>query len=268
MRSPVRLQQAARADPVLVLVGEVQLDLGTGVVLGIPGPHRLEIGAGARRLAGEGELDGPLHRRLASLVGAPHDRQPWGQLHVEVSIAPDVTERQAGDPHSVTSWPPRRRRPSLQGVPELGGLVGLLGGLQLGDATLEVADEGPGDGVRRRQQALGQWWDGTVPDPEPEEAVPGLPLDLVDIEIERRRDGDRSAGRRGRDRGRPGRDSLDERWLAAEPSRHRPRGARSGCARPFALRGDRLLAALRSRVTSRARPAASWSIATGSGAPL
>ena len=135
---------------------------------GVPRPQRLEVGRAARDAPGEGQLDGALDGRLAGLVGAAHDGHAGREVDVELADSgggrgPGGGGSSQGDLVAGEQEPPEPQR-----VAQLGGLggggtrsrsirpVGRGGRLELGDAPLEVADERPGDGVRRWQRALGQ----------------------------------------------------------------------------------------------------------------
>ena len=62
--------------------------------------------------------------------------------------------------------------------------VGRRRGLQLGDARLEIADERAGDGVGRRQRALGQGRRADVTDADLEEGGGQGGFDLVEVQVE------------------------------------------------------------------------------------
>src|SRR5262249_29699504 len=96
----------------LVLDLEGHADLGPGgSVASVPWPEGIHVGAAARDLPGEGQLDRALDRRLARLVRAMNDRQPARERDLELPVAADVAQGESGDPHRVTSWPARRSRP-------------------------------------------------------------------------------------------------------------------------------------------------------------
>ena len=103
-RATERLLEAALVDPaVLVLVGEGELEHRPRVGVAVPRDEPVEVRGGARDLAGQGKLDGPLERRLARLVRAADDGQARGQLDLLVAVAAEVVDRDPRDPHSVTS---------------------------------------------------------------------------------------------------------------------------------------------------------------------
>src|SRR5689334_1376429 len=66
----------------------------------------------------------------------------------------------------------------------LGCLICGAGRLQLGDARLEVADEGPGDRVRGWQRPLSQGREGRVADTDLQEGWREGGLDLVEMQVE------------------------------------------------------------------------------------
>ena len=104
------LLHAPRADPVEVLLDELDGDPGAAVLAGPPAAERLDLGAARRRLAEEGDLEGTLDGRLAALVRPADDGQAGRQLEIEVAVGLEVPEPEPGDPHRVTSRPSRRSR--------------------------------------------------------------------------------------------------------------------------------------------------------------
>ena len=103
---------ARREAAVLLVLLELDRDPRAGLGAGVPRPEGLEIGGGARHAAGEGELDGALDRALAGLVRPADDRHAGRQVDVELAIAAQVADLEPPDPHSDTSWPASRSRPS------------------------------------------------------------------------------------------------------------------------------------------------------------
>ncbi len=97
------LERARVPVALFVVVLEVDRDDGAGVGGRVPRTESLEVGAGARRLASQPELDRPLDGRLAGLVRPTHDGQARGEGDIEVAISAEVTQLEAGDPHRVTS---------------------------------------------------------------------------------------------------------------------------------------------------------------------
>ncbi len=94
-----------RADLLAVLVVLLELDGDdrAGLRWRSPGPEGLDLCRGARRSAGQGELEGSLDRRLAGLVGTTDDGHARGEVDVELAIAPEVLPGQLADPHRETS---------------------------------------------------------------------------------------------------------------------------------------------------------------------
>ena len=78
---------------------EVDRDDRPGVLRRVPRAKASMSAAAAGHLPGQGQLDRPLDRRLAGLVGAVDDRQPGRQRDLELAVAPEVVQRQPGDPH-------------------------------------------------------------------------------------------------------------------------------------------------------------------------
>ena len=159
------------------------------------GRSDLEVAGVARHPASEGELDGSLDGRLAGLVRAADDGDARGQVDVELAVAAQVADLQPADPHSDTSWPASSSRPSRSASrSSAASAVGVDAGvgrgcrLELGDARLEIADEGAGDGVGRRKGALGQ----------------GRRAHVADAHLQERRQRARPRSRRGGGRARPG----------------------------------------------------------------
>ena len=102
--------------------------------------------------------------------------RPGASGDLELAVAAEVAELQAGDPHSVTSWPARRRRPSRSDVAQLGRLVGRRPVARVaprarrsGASTSRMKAPGivSGDG----SGALGQGGHATVADADLEEAA-------------------------------------------------------------------------------------------------
>src|SRR5207302_4763735 len=106
---PKRLLELAAMARVEVFLDEFQLDRGACVRATIPRPHRLQVCLRGRDLAGERDLDCSLDRGLAGLVGTAHNRETRRESQVQVRVPADVVQVEAGDPHSVTSWPASRR---------------------------------------------------------------------------------------------------------------------------------------------------------------
>ena len=125
-----------------------------------PRPQCLDLRGGARRPAGQCELESSLDRRLAGFVRSADDGHPGREVDVELAITSEVAPRQLAEPHSETSCPARSRAPEAQRVSLLGGLDRRTSRFELGDACLEIADEGAGDGVGGREWTLGQRRDG------------------------------------------------------------------------------------------------------------
>ncbi len=88
-----------------VLVVLLEFDRHDRASLGrsVPRSEALELGRGARRASGQDELERSLHRGLAGLVRAPHDRQPGREGDIQLAIAPEVPGAEAADPHRETS---------------------------------------------------------------------------------------------------------------------------------------------------------------------
>ena len=185
------LERPGRLAAVLLVLLEVDGDPRARVVLGVPRPEALEVGGGARHAPRDGELDGALDRRLAGLVGTADDGHTGGEVDVELAIAAEVADLEPADPHRRDLVAGEQQPAESQGVAELGRLVagrrsriGAGRGFELGDARLEVADERAGDGVGRRQGALGQGRHADVADTDLEERRGERRLDLVDVEVE------------------------------------------------------------------------------------
>ena len=172
-----------------------------GVLGGVPRAERVHVGAAARHLAGQGQLDRPLDRRLAGLVRAVDDRQPGRERDLELAVAAEVAEVEPGDPHRVTSWPASssrpRRRTSRSSAASPRRPVG-AGRLELGDPALDVADERAGDRVGGRQDALGQGGQRQSRTRSLQEAALERAPRPRRVAGRARPGGRRSAGRRGR----------------------------------------------------------------------
>ena len=148
------------------------------------GRSAFELGGGARRAPGQGQLERALDGRLAGLVRAADDGQAGRQLDVEGAIAPEVAAAAACGSSQRDLVAGEEQTAEPERVALLGGLGGRAGRLELGDAGLEVADERAGDRVRRRQRSLGQGRHRDVADADLEEGRRQGDLDLVEVEVE------------------------------------------------------------------------------------
>ena len=193
-----------RADLLAVLVVLLELDGDdrAGLRRRSPRPEGFELRRGARRPAGQGELERSLDRRLAGLVRAADDREARGEVDVELAIAPEVLAATACGSSQGDLVPGEEQPAEAEGVALLGGLGRRAGGFELGDARLEVADERAGDRVGRRERTLGQGGDGDVADADLEERAARAPSRPRRGRGRGRRGGRRPGGRRGRGRGR------------------------------------------------------------------
>src|SRR5262249_40269351 len=104
-RPTERLFQPPAVRGFEVLLDELELDHRSIVRIAGPRSERLEVRLRRGDLPGERELDRPLNRGLAGLVGAADNGQAGRQLEVQRLVAPGVLEAETRDPHSVTSWP-------------------------------------------------------------------------------------------------------------------------------------------------------------------
>ena len=184
LRSGERLLE--RADLAAVLVVHLELDGEdrAGLRWRVPRAERLELAGRARHPFRQGELECLLDGRLAGLVGSADDGQAGCKLDVEGAIAPEVAAADPAHPHRDTSWPASSRRPRRSASRcSAASAVGARR-LQLRDARLEVADEGPGDRVRGRQRTLGQGRERRVADADLEEGRRERGLDLVEMQVE------------------------------------------------------------------------------------
>src|SRR3954454_8596466 len=102
LRSRERLLERARSDDVAVVLLELDRDDRAGFWWRTPWPERLELARGTGHPTGQGELEGALDGRLASLVRAADDGQARGKLDVEGAIATEVAALQTADPHRET----------------------------------------------------------------------------------------------------------------------------------------------------------------------
>src|SRR4029079_18783954 len=105
------LECPGREAAVLFLLLEFDRDPRSRIGARVPRTERFEVSRTARDAACQGELDGALDRALAGLVRPADDRDPGGQIDVELAVSPQVADLQPADPHSETSWPASRSRP-------------------------------------------------------------------------------------------------------------------------------------------------------------
>ena len=151
-----------RADLLAVLVVLLELDGDdrAGFRGSSPWPERLDLRRGARRAAGQGQLECTLDRRLACLVGAADDGHTWGEVDVELAITTEIPPGHACGPSQGDLVSGEEQSPETKGVTLLCRFGDRAGGFEVGDPRLEVADEGTGDRVGRRERTVGQGGNG------------------------------------------------------------------------------------------------------------
>ena len=124
---------------------------------------------------------------LPASLGPRTTVRPGRELERRVAVAAQVPEGEARDPHSVTSRPASRSRPSRSTSSSSSasrGGGGVRRALEGGDPRLDIADERAGDGLGGRDRALRQRRVALVADADPQEVAAQRRLDLVDVEVE------------------------------------------------------------------------------------
>ena len=178
--------------------------------------------AAARHPSGDRQLDGALDRATCRprSVRARRSRPGPGRCPVRGSGAGRGPAGAGSSQRDLVAG--EQEPPEAEGVAQLGCLgdrasaVGAVARrrLQLGDARLEVADEGAGDRVGRGQRALGQGRQADVADADLEEGRPPARPRSRRGSGRARRAGRRRRGHRGRGSGSAFlRERLDERGL-------------------------------------------------------